>query len=210
MPGGGSTPSLVRRLPEGGAVRLAQWQYVWRGGKRYGLNPYGILRGRPDRPPPAGSVRSATPSASLASCGGLHECGTNSSGRRIARLLQCSCGASLRKPLVRRPKRRLPTQRPVRLWRVAYFGQWDRNNFARPELSRMPQRRPISTGPMSVQPAEHQSIAPTQSQPMLPTTDKVPQPVRNKTSTRAEAIRVAKARIVRRNSLRKQRQLQKD
>ena len=72
------------------------------------------------------------------------------------------------------------------------------------------QRRPISTGPMSVQPAEHQSIAPTQSQPMLPTTDKVPQPVRNKTSTRAEAIRVAKARIVRRNSLRKQRQLQKD
>ena len=63
---------------------------------------------------------------------------------------------------------------------------------------------------MSVQPAEHQSIAPTQSQPMASTADRVPQPVRKKTSTRAEGVRVAKARIVRRNSLRKQRQLQKD
>lgn len=68
----------------------------------------------------------------------------------------------------------------------------------------MPVNKPTSAGPMSVQPVRHGSIAPMQlgMEPTAGTRPKKPSP-------RTEAVRIAKARITRRNSLRKQRQAQK-
>ena len=76
--------------------------------------------------------------------------------------------------------------------------------------------RPMSVGPMNTQPAEHGSFA----APMLP---RMPGPIEDpgapsppkkitspkKRQTRTDAVRLAKARIMRRNSLRKQRLAQK-
>jgi hypothetical protein len=63
---------------------------------------------------------------------------------------------------------------------------------------------------MSMQPVQHGSIASTQLG-MEPTVGAETQPSRPKNqSPRTEAVRIAKARIMRRNSLRKQRQAQKD
>jgi hypothetical protein len=62
---------------------------------------------------------------------------------------------------------------------------------------------------MSVQPIAHGSIAPTQLLMMPTTTAETKTPLSKKPSPRTEAVRVAKARIMRRNSLRKQRQAQK-
>jgi hypothetical protein len=74
----------------------------------------------------------------------------------------------------------------------------------------MPRRKSTPTGPMSMQPVQHGSIAPTQLR-MEPTAGVETQPSRpKKQSLRTEAVRIAKARIMRRNSLRKQRQAQKD
>jgi hypothetical protein len=73
-------------------------------------------------------------------------------------------------------------------------------------LSVMPGNKSTRTGPMSTQPVQHGSIAPTQLR-MQPTGGAETQP--EKPSPRTEAVRIAKARIMRRNSLRKQRQAQK-
>ena len=67
-----------------------------------------------------------------------------------------------------------------------------------------------SIGPMSVQPAEHSSTARNQ----LPTVmsksgEDRKTPLPENQQARMEAVRAAKARITRRNSLRKQRQAQK-
>lgn len=59
---------------------------------------------------------------------------------------------------------------------------------------------------MSVQPVEHGSIMLMQSQPMGVVTGKKPKKVSKKQSTRADAVRIAKAKISRRGSLSKQRQ----
>jgi hypothetical protein len=75
---------------------------------------------------------------------------------------------------------------------------------------RMPKSKPKSTGPMTMQPRERGSIMPTQGLPMMPTVGKAakaPQPKQQ--PTRTEAVRAAKARIMRGNSLRKQRDAQK-
>jgi hypothetical protein len=73
----------------------------------------------------------------------------------------------------------------------------------------MPKRKPSSTGPMSVQPVEHGSTAATQLR-MKPTAGaETKTPLSKKQTPRTEAVRIAKARIMRRNSLRKQRQAQK-
>ena len=73
----------------------------------------------------------------------------------------------------------------------------------------MPKREPTSTGPMSVQPLQHGSIAPMQLR-MEPTAGaEANTPPSKKQTPRTEAVRIAKARIMRRNSLRKQRQAQK-
>jgi hypothetical protein len=73
----------------------------------------------------------------------------------------------------------------------------------------MPKRKPTSAGPMTMQPVAHGSIAPTQSlmMPAAGAGTKIPLP--KKQSPRSEAVRAAKARIMRRDSLRKQRQAQK-
>jgi hypothetical protein len=66
------------------------------------------------------------------------------------------------------------------------------------------------SGPMSVQPHEHSSTARNQLPTMMSTVGedrKTPLP--KSQHARMEAVRAAKARIMRRNSLRKQRQAQK-
>jgi hypothetical protein len=62
---------------------------------------------------------------------------------------------------------------------------------------------------MSVQPISHDSITPM-GQPAFPAAEKKPKRAAKKPSARAEAVRIAKAKISRRDSLRKQRQALKD
>jgi CRP-like cAMP-binding protein len=74
------------------------------------------------------------------------------------------------------------------------------------ELSLMPNRKSPSTGPMSVQPIEYSSTAPTQQLAMVPTVGEQQRtPLPKDQQARADAVRTANARIMRRNSLWKQR-----
>ena len=67
-----------------------------------------------------------------------------------------------------------------------------------------------SIGPMSVQPIEHSSSARNQLPAMMSTrSEEKKTPLPKNQQARMDAVRVAKARIMRRNSLRKQRQAQK-
>ena len=69
----------------------------------------------------------------------------------------------------------------------------------------MPKNKPI-TGPMRTQPIERASIMPTQGLPMMQAAGSMKKPPKTKQKpTRVQAIRVAKARIARRNSLLMQR-----
>ncbi len=63
---------------------------------------------------------------------------------------------------------------------------------------------------MSVQPVGHDSITLMQSRPMTSETGQKPKNASRKQSTRADAVRIAKAKISRRGSLSKQRQALKD
>jgi len=83
-------------------------------------------------------------------------------------------------------------------------------------LTAMPTKNPVpeKTGPMGMQPAEH-GLTPTQMLPLMPAAKgktkqeaKRPAPEK-KQKTRTEAVRAVKARLTRRNSLRKQRDAQK-
>ena len=69
----------------------------------------------------------------------------------------------------------------------------------------MPRNKP-NAGPMRTQPIERASILPTPAFSMLPTAGiaKTSMELKQK-STRADEVRVAKAKITRRTSLRKQR-----
>ena len=89
-------------------------------------------------------------------------------------------------------------------------GSPDSNKFGSTALSSMSRLKPILTGPMTVQPVEHRSIKPVQSPPMMPADNRAAKTTPKKPSTNAEAQRAAKAEISRRDSLRKQRQAQKD
>ena len=80
------------------------------------------------------------------------------------------------------------------------------NQFAQKALSAMPRPNPPLTGPMSVQPVEHSSITLMQSRPMASETNSKPKKPPRKQSSRADAVRIAKAKISRRGSLSKQRQ----
>jgi len=63
---------------------------------------------------------------------------------------------------------------------------------------------------MKTQPTERGSIMPTQVLPMMPTVGEQRKTSQSKQKpTRTEAVRAAKARMTRRNSLRKQRDAQK-
>jgi hypothetical protein len=71
----------------------------------------------------------------------------------------------------------------------------------------MPKGTLMPTGPMRTQPRGRSSILPTQALPMVPMVGNLtstPQPKQQ--LTRTEAVRAAKARITRRNSLLKQRE----
>jgi hypothetical protein len=59
---------------------------------------------------------------------------------------------------------------------------------------------------MSVQPVEHDSITLMQSRPVTSGADNKPKKASKKQSSRADAVRIAKAKISRRGSLSKQRQ----
>jgi hypothetical protein len=74
----------------------------------------------------------------------------------------------------------------------------------------MPKRKSRSTGPMSVQPVEHSSIAAAKLLAMVPTVrEQQRMPLPKAEQSRADAVRTANARIMRRIFLRKQRQAQK-
>jgi hypothetical protein len=65
-------------------------------------------------------------------------------------------------------------------------------------------------GPMNMQPVEHSSTARNQLPTMMSTLREDKRtPLPKNQQARMEAVRAAKARIMRRNSLRKQRQAQK-
>jgi len=59
---------------------------------------------------------------------------------------------------------------------------------------------------MSVQPVEHGSITLMQLRPLASETNKKPKKASRKQSNRADAVRIARAKISRRGSLSKQRQ----
>jgi hypothetical protein len=87
---------------------------------------------------------------------------------------------------------------------------WRSNEPGGNELSGMPESKPTHTGPMSTQPLRRGAIMPTQALPIMPAAGKAttaPQP--KKQPTRTEAVRAAKAKITRRESLRKQRDAQR-
>jgi hypothetical protein len=70
----------------------------------------------------------------------------------------------------------------------------------------MAKNKSAPTGPMTTQPLRRGSVMPTQALPMMPAAGKAlnaPHP--KKQPTRTEAVRAAKAKITRRESLRKQR-----
>jgi hypothetical protein len=71
-------------------------------------------------------------------------------------------------------------------------------------------RKSPCSGPMSVQPVERSSIETTKLLAMVPTVrGQQRKPLAKAQQARADAVRTANARIMRRNSLRKQRQAQK-
>jgi hypothetical protein len=70
----------------------------------------------------------------------------------------------------------------------------------------MPKNKSIA-GPMTTQPNQRDAIAATPVLPMMPAAGKPQQAAQPKPEpTRTEGVRVAKAKITRRNSLRKQRE----
>ncbi len=74
----------------------------------------------------------------------------------------------------------------------------------------MPKDTSIS-GPMRTQSIERATTAATPALPMMPTAGKLKKPFRPKPQpTRTDGVRVAKAKISRRNSLRKQREAMRD
>jgi hypothetical protein len=81
------------------------------------------------------------------------------------------------------------------------------NELEPTELPYMPKAK-STAGPMRMQPFERESIRLTPIQPVMPTGGEVvanPQAKKKPISMREEAVRVAKAKLTRRNSLRKQR-----
>jgi hypothetical protein len=79
------------------------------------------------------------------------------------------------------------------------------NKLGRSELSTMSKIKPTA-GPMRTQPIERASTMPTPVLPMMPTVGKVDKTAQPKQKpAMADRVRVAKAKITQRNSLRKQR-----
>jgi hypothetical protein len=85
------------------------------------------------------------------------------------------------------------------------------NKFGSNAFSPMQKRKPRYAGPMTMQPVDHSSTMPVPLLPAMPGSNDADGPTSTpKTElTRTDAVRTAKAKITRRNSLRKQRQAQK-
>jgi hypothetical protein len=91
-------------------------------------------------------------------------------------------------------------------------GRQNRTNSALTRFDRMKKPAPRHPGPMNMQPIDRSATMPVPLLPPVPganDADGRKRPLPKATSTRTDAVRVAKARITRRNSLRKQRQAQK-
>jgi hypothetical protein len=76
----------------------------------------------------------------------------------------------------------------------------------------MQKGKPRCAGPMNMQPVDHSSTRPAPLLPAMPGSDEADHlraSVPKTKPTRADAVRAAKAKIMRRNSLRKQRLAQK-
>ena len=83
-----------------------------------------------------------------------------------------------------------------------------RTNRPRKRSWEMIERKPAATGPMSTQPAQHAAIS--SSLPFMPASGREPKVSEpQKRPTRMHAVGKAKARMMRRASLRKQREDQK-
>ena len=79
------------------------------------------------------------------------------------------------------------------------------NELSGSELSTMPKNKP-TTGPMRTQPIERASVMQTPVLPMMPAAGQVKKAIQPKQEpTRADGVRIAKAKITRRDSLLKQR-----
>jgi hypothetical protein len=75
-----------------------------------------------------------------------------------------------------------------------------------------PMQKPRHAGPMSVQPVDHSATMPAPLLPPMPGSNDADRPKASLPKAklaRTDAVRAAKARIMRRKSLRKQRQAQK-
>ena len=84
------------------------------------------------------------------------------------------------------------------------------NELGRNELSLMAKSKSPSIGPMSVQPVAHSSTAPNQLPAMASTIgEEKKAPLPKFQQARMDAVRAAKARITRRNSLPEQREAQR-
>ena len=73
----------------------------------------------------------------------------------------------------------------------------------------MPSRKPASAGPMNMQPVQRGSAAPMLPQMPGIGATRPNKPLPKKQLTGSDAVRLAKAKTIRRNSLRKQRLAQK-
>jgi hypothetical protein len=92
------------------------------------------------------------------------------------------------------------------------LGQPNRTNSASARFARMQKRKPRHTGPMSMQPVDRSATMPVPLLSPVPGSndaDRLRASLPKAKSTRTDAVRAARARITRRNSLRKQRQAQK-
>jgi hypothetical protein len=89
---------------------------------------------------------------------------------------------------------------------------WLRTISAATRLSRMQESKPRRTGPMIMQPIDRGATMPVPLLPAMPSpggSDASKKPLPKAKLTRTDAVRLAKAKITRRNSLRKQRLAQK-
>jgi len=92
---------------------------------------------------------------------------------------------------------------------LSFFMCLPSNELGSNELSLMAKSKPPSIGPMSMQPIEHSLTVRNQLPTMMSTRGEDKRtPLPKNQQARMEAVRVARARIMRRNSLRKQRQAQ--
>jgi hypothetical protein len=82
------------------------------------------------------------------------------------------------------------------------------NKSGKKALPEMTKYKPTATGPMTMQPSQHDAICP--SLPLMPAVEAEPKPSKPRSPpTRMDAVGKAQAKLQRRKSLRKQRETQR-